>query len=701
MRQAHTREERAQLIKNLPKQPGIYRMHDHDGKLLYVGKAKNLKNRVGSYFQKNAQHTPKTRRLVQRIATVDIIITDNEHEAFILEDNLIKTHQPPYNILLKDDKRYPWICITGEAYPRVMMTRSIRRPRRGVKKTTQKSAKDTHRQPRYFGPYTNVGALYDLMKLLKKHFPTRQRKTPLFPNRPCMNYSIGTCPGPCQKLITPEAYDATLRHIELLLKGHTEPLLKRIETEMRVASEAMNFEWAARLRDRYNAIKTLLSNQQSVNLNDLTQHLDAVGMAVHDQHVSFVVLRIRYGRMIDSHTFHTQLPQEASASEAYETFLHQYYTQQPTDQLPQELLLEPIDEGSRNDSAQDFDGIIEAQYAHDNRDWLIEWLTSQQEAAEKAGTLIDPNRIITEGTSRKNTVNKALNWHSPQRGKKQHLIQLAQKNATEALEHDRIEHQQALSRDPAKALSTLKTALNLPDIPRRIECYDISHIQGHMTVASMVVFIDGRADKSQYRRFNIQQAEGKPDDFLSMHEAMTRRFGHSERYTRKRPTKTSHPWPDPNLIIIDGGKGQLSSAQKALDSLGVTVPTVSLAKRLEELFLPNHPNPILLDRDDPALYLVQQLRDEAHRFAITAHRKRRGKYSITSFLDTVSGIGPARKRHLLKEWGSFKQLSTASVAELISRGKLPQAIAQQLHAALQDNKEAPHHHPDDSHDKPS
>lgn len=660
MRQAHTQTERKELIKHLPKQPGVYRMLGKDHELLYVGKAKNIKNRVSSYFQKNAQHTPKTQRLVQHIYAVDIIVTQSEHEAFILEDNLIKTHQPPYNILLKDDKRYPWLCITGENFPRVITARQIHQRKLNKNHlTTQKTGQDKKgktkkevRKPRYYGPYTNVNALHQLLKLIRRHFPTRQRKKPLFPNRPCMNYSIGTCPAPCQKKISPADYNETLRQIELLLNGNTHALLKAIEIEMEQASQALNFEWAAKLRDRHMAITQLLSQQQTVNLNNDEQHLDVVGMASRDHLASFVIIRVRYGRVIDSHSFQSHLPPQTTQHEAYETFLHQYYTQQNTTQLPDILILEP-------------------EQPEHQRDWLCEWLTAQR--------LNEPKQ---EQLSQ-----KALQWLAPQRGKKRALLEMAQQNATEALDHYQIEHQSTLYRDPSKALHTLAKLLGLKTSPRRIECYDISHVQGHQTVASMVVFTDGRSNKNEYRRFNIQQAEGKPDDFLSMREAMSRRFSHSERFSKMKDG-VRHPWPEPDLIVIDGGKGQLSAAKNTLDELGVTLPVISLAKRLEEIFQPNQSNPLLLDRDDPALYLLQQLRDEAHRFAITSHRKRRGKAGVQSALDKVSGIGPARKQQLLTTFGSMKAIKAASVQELCEAG-LSVSIAENVHQAMNSESNKP------------
>lgn len=642
MRRAKTDTDRKELIKHLPKQPGVYRMLGDNGELLYVGKAKNLKNRVSSYFQKNAQHTPKTVRLVSNIAAVDIIVTQNEHEAFILEDNLIKTHQPPYNILLKDDKRYPWLCITGENYPRVLITRQLKRRRKSIGLSRNDT---TPFKARYYGPYTNVHALHQLVKLIRRHFPTRQRKAPLFPNRPCMNYSIGTCPGPCQKKISPEDYNETLRQIDMLLNGNTQALLKAIELEMTAASEALNFEWAAKLRDRHLAITQLLNQQQTVNLNDAEQHLDVIGMTLKDHLASFIIIRVRYGRVIDSQGFQSHLPAQTTREEAYETFLHQYYTQQEASQLPDALILEPAHVGHQ-------------------RDWLCEWLTEQRQEIPEQTRLS----------------NKTIQWNTPQRGKKRALLDLAQQNAIEALDHYKLEHQNALNRDPSKALHTLASVLNLTQPPRRIECYDISHVQGHQTVASMVVFVDGRPDKSQYRRFNIQQAEGKPDDFLSMREAMSRRFRHSERFSNK--DSIQNPWPDPDLIIIDGGKGQLSSAVDTLTELGVTIPTVSLAKRLEEVFRPNNSQPLLLGRDEPALYLLQQLRDEAHRFAITSHRKRRGKAGVQSALDKVKGIGETRKKQLLNAFGSIKAIKNADIQALCDTGKLPLPLAENLYHTL-------------------
>ncbi len=609
-------------LARLPEKPGVYRMYARiEGKkdqtrekLLYIGKAKNLKSRVRSYFQKNAQHSAKNQLMIDQIHHFDFIVTESEIEALILESNLIKQNRPPYNVLLKDDKRFPWVCITAEPYPRLLITRQ-----------THKKFK-----ARYFGPYSNAGAMYQTLKTLKKHFPLRQRKKPLFKDRPCMNYHIGTCPGPCQKKITPDEYAKTVEQVVLFLKGRTDELLQRIESDMQEASKALNYEWAGKLRDRYQAVQQVMAHQQSIHLDNPALSMDVIGLAQDDLRCHLMVLKVRQGKLIASQSHEIPLRYGTTAEEAYEAFLNQYYTEVEADDLPDELILQLIPSSGN---------------------LLAQWLDQRKQAHRPKKS---KKTIITH----------------PQLGTKKELLTMAVENARIAVEQSRLQDASQLRSDPAKALIELQEALGLPDYPSRMECYDISHIQGAYTVASMVVFIDGQPDKSEYKRFKIQSAEGKPDDFKSMNEVILRRFRHTD------------DWNTPNLLVIDGGKGQLSSAIKALKASGAeNQPIISLAKRLEEVFLPGESRPKLLPRDSAALYLLQQIRDEAHRFAITYHRKLRGQGAKKSILDGIPGIGAKRKQLLLSHFGSLSKIKSASLNALIQAG-LPAKTAETLYSTL-------------------
>lgn len=640
LKQATTPEETLRsTLKTLPKGPGIYRFYNEHHKLLYVGKAKNLKNRVSSYFNNRGRHaSTKTELLVAKIHFLETVLTKSEHEALILEDNLIKTHRPPYNIRLKDDKRYPWIILTDEDYPRLLITR--RRP--SSKKRKGKENDTAQQKAEYFGPYSDVSAMYDAVRMIRKHFPLRQRKKPLFPNRPCMNYHIGTCPGPCQQLVTEKDYNTTLDQIRLFLKGHTDTLLAELEADMATASEALNFEWAAKLRDRHQAVETALHKRQMVNLNQPDAFWDVIGVASSGQHrgnntstsatqqLVFVIWKVRHGKVIDSTTHPVECDQQTSVDEALDEFLTQVYADVLPDDLPHEIIVPtpPSDD--------------------DTRQWLGQWLAETSP-----------------------TKKSVIPISQAKRGSKKELLDRACQNADKALQLTTTDNQQAHT-----ALADLQDALGLAEPPSRIECYDISHIQGRYTVASMVVFTNGKPDKAQYRRFNIECAEGKPDDFASMHEALRRRAKHMPNNTI-RTSRNKAAWPVPDLMIIDGGKGQLSAARDAMETYGMAdVPTISLAKRLEEVFWPEESQPTLLPRDSQALFLLQQIRDEAHRFAITHHRKRRGKAATESELDGIPGLGQKRREQLIAAFPNIQAIQAARIDELISVGKLPQKVAQ-------------------------
>lgn len=601
-------------LGRLPDQPGVYRMYSAPRSaggeaLLYVGKAKNLRNRVRSYFQNPAGLAPKVAALMRQVARFDYIVTDSEVEALILEDNLIKQNRPKYNILLRDDKKFPWIGLSAEPYPRLFITR------------------EPSGRGRFFGPYVHSASMYKTLQVIRKHFPLRQRKKPLFKSRPCMNYYIGTCSGPCQQLVTPEEYAEVVRQVELFLKGKADDLLERLEAEMERASETMNFELAAKLRDRFLAVQDVVTHQK-MYYPDISVSQDIVATASDARRCAIIVLNIRRGKLIGSRPHEIMLTNQTSPEEAYNAFLTQYYQDEEVEDLPDEIILHhPIDD----------EAVFQA------------WLN------QKRG--------------------KRLTLTYPQKGIKKDLLELGVKNAKETLEQAQTQETKSHRNDPARALMELQEALRLPEFPTRMECYDISHFQGSETVASMVVFTNGVPDRKAYRRFKIQIAEGEPNDFASMHEVITRRFN--------RAIQGEAGWEEPDLVIIDGGKGQLSSAVEALEKLCVKdQPIISLAKKFEEVYFPGESRPALLPRDSTALFLLQQIRDEAHRFAITYHRTLRDKKATHSALDDIPGIGEKRKQKLMSHFGSVGKIKKASIEEIAAVPGMNASVAQKIHAAL-------------------
>ena len=576
----------AEKLKLLPDSPGVYIMKDDHGKIIYVGKAIVLKNRVRQYFQSSRNHTPKVRAMVSHIADFETIMTANEVESLILEANLIKKHRPRYNIRLKDDKSYPYVKVTvQEGFPRVFITRRVLRD-----------------GARYFGPYTNVTALRDSLKLLRRLFPLRTCRT--MPQRPCLEYHIKRCLAPCVGKVGEEDYRAMIRAALLFLEGRTDDVERELEQRMHAAAEAYHFETAARLRDQLSAVRTAAERQ---NIVTGAGDQDAIGMARSAAGVCVQIFFIRGGKMIGREHFLLRGSEEETNADILRAFLEQYYNQATF--VPREVLL-----------PQDIDDAARAT--------IESWL-----AARKGGGKV------------------AL--LSPQRGPKHDIVQMATGNAEKFLS-DEETRRSLMDEQTLGAVEELGRYLGLKHLPRRMECFDISHNQGQETVASMVVFEDGAPKKSDYRRFKIHSTEGKPDDFLSMREVTTRRYvGLAEEKL-------------PDLIIIDGGKGQLSSALEIIRHAAghKDVPVVGLAKQFELVFTEGNPDPVELPRRSQALYLIQRIRDEAHRFAITFHRKLRGKRNLVSVLDHIVGIGPKRRQSLRAHFGSLEKIKEASVEEL-------------------------------------
>ena len=578
----------AEKLKLLPDSPGVYLMKDARGKIIYVGKAIVLKNRVRQYFQSSRNQAPKVRAMVSHIADFETIMTANEVESLILEANLIKKHRPRYNIRLKDDKSYPYVKVTvQEEYPRVFITRRVLRD-----------------GARYFGPYTNVTALRDSLKLLKRLFPLRTCRT--MPDRPCLEYHIKRCLAPCVGKVTEEDYRSMIRAVLLFLEGRTDDVERELEHRMQLAAEAYHFETAARLRDQLTAVRKAAERQ---NIVTGAGDQDAIGMARSAAGVCVQIFFIRGGKMIGREHFLLRGSEEESDADILRAFLEQYYNQATF--VPREVLLpHTIDAVGQE--------IIER--------WLAE---------KKGGGKV---ALLT-----------------PQRGTKRDIVVMATGNAEKFLADEETRRSLA-DEQTLGAVEELGRYLGLKRPPYRMECFDISHNQGQETVASMVVFEGGMPKKSDYRRFKIRSAEGKPDDFLSMREVTTRRY-------------VGLPEDElPDLIIIDGGKGQLSSALEIIrnEAGHKDVPVVGLAKQFELVFTEGNSEPVELPRRSQSLYLIQRIRDEAHRFAITFHRKLRGKRNLVSVLDHIVGVGPKRRQALWAHFGTLDKIKAASVDELAS-----------------------------------
>ena len=544
----------SEKLKVLPSLPGCYIYYDKDGEIIYVGKAKFLKRRVMSYF--NRKHdSVKLNVMVPQIVNLDYIITNSEAEALILESHLIKKHQPKYNILLKDDKKYPYFLITDEDYPRIVVARKRNKnPLKG----------------RYIGPYTDVRAMHSMLDFLKKTFPLKQCKTPKFKTRPCLYYQIGRCLGPCQNLTTKEEYQKLINQVVMFLQGKQTEVIEQLKAQIQTYSDKMEYEKAAKLRDSFYDLQKSLERQKVVYEN--TKMNEDVISFVYERGIFVVViLNVREGRLIDKKDF-VYFMSDEPVKEFFGTFFQEYYN---------------------NLSAEYPDKIVSKELQQmGNKELYQDWLE-----------ILSKKKIkISYGKSKQGRA----------------LQELADKNAKVALNNARLKQMSKINADFNDVGAYLAEKLGLKNFPHRMECYDISHIQGTNTVASMVVFINGLSKKSAYKKFKIKSAEGKPDDFLSMQEVLTRRL---KRLGEKG-------WEKPDLIIIDGGKGQLSSVMEiAADKLN-GIDVISLAKREEEVFLPDRGDSILLPRDSQALFLIQRIRDEAHRFAITYHRKLRGKTSL-------------------------------------------------------------------------
>ncbi len=603
-------------IANLPDSPGCYLMKS-EGEIIYVGKAVNLKNRVSQYFHYSAQHTPKVRAMVEKIDDFDIILVDGEMEAFALECNLIKLHMPHYNILLKDDKAYPYIRVNlAEDFPLVDLAR--RQEKDGAK---------------YFGPYQGSTVVREVLDAVRMVFPIRVCRhaiNPDKPRRPCVHHQVGQCPAPCAGLISKEKYRRTIDGVIDFLNGKYAPVLTELKDRMMEASREMNYERAALYRDRIRAVEAVMQKQKAISTAQADQ--DIIAVLPHEADAMVQLMFVRSGRMIGSERFTLEGAGDEELGEILTQFMLQYYGPEITP--PREILLSATPP------------------EHD----VIEQLLTEQHGAR--------TYILT-----------------PRRGEKLKLVNMALKNLKD--EAKKLDRKNANSRArTVGALETLQELLDLPTLPRRIEGYDISNTQGALSVASEVVMVDGVSANKEYRRYRIKTVEGA-NDFASMYEVITRRLSHGldELAERKEqgldPQGGKFSWL-PDLILVDGGRGQLAAAQEAMQAQGLNIPMVGLAKRIEEIVLPDEEESLLLDRHSPALHVLQRVRDESHRFAIIHHRALRGKASIASRLDGIPGVGDKRKKAILKHFRTVEALKAATAEEIGQVPGVPEKVAESV-----------------------
>lgn len=572
-------------VRNLTIQPGVYLWKNDRGQIIYVGKAVNLRNRVRSYVRHDAKRAPKVTAMMSHAADVETIVVANEMEALILENTLIKKHRPRYNIMLRDDKTYPYIKVTvQEDYPRVFMTRRVHRD-----------------GARYFGPFADAGAVHRVLKLIQRAFRIRSCRT-MQADRPCLQYHLHHCDAPCVHYITKGEYGKLVEQAVDILEGRDTGVVRRLQEQMEAAAEDMEFEKAAMYRDQITAVKVIQEQQNITTVGG--GDMDVLGFAGDAGQTCVQIYTIRQGRLMGRETFSLENSADETAAALTSAVLDQYYVDGVF--VPKEIVVSAVED--------------------------------------------------KEDYERRLTLQKGQNVALviPQRGIKKKLLTMAEDNARVLLEQRRLQWQHDTDKTSG-AVEALARVLDLPRLPERMECFDISHTQGIETVASMVVFEHGRPAKQEYRRFKLKTVQGKPDDFKSMAEIMGRRYGERD-------------WPAPDLIVIDGGKGQLHAALPIIREAGCEAPVISLAKRIEEVFVEGRSDSIILSHHTPELQLLQAIRDEAHRFAITYHRSLRGKRNLVSILDHIEGIGPKRRKAL---WGAFKNLDAMKAATVEELAAVP------------------------------
>jgi len=666
----------AQTLAQTPDSPGVYMMLDKNGDVLYIGKAVSLRNRVRSYFQESAAHHVRTQAMVERVVDVRTVVVTNEVEALILEANLIKRYQPPYNVRLRDDKRYPYLKVTNEPFPRVLFTRVVKND-----------------GARYFGPYTNAHGLRELIELVRLVFPLRTCPEPIDGRRrrPCLQYHIKRCLAPCVGYQNEDDYDRMIEEVVLFLEGKQESLLWRLQREMVTSAETYNFESAARLRDRIVAVRRVTEAQQVVWRSRID--MDLLGLARAQGQACVQVFMVRAGKLLAQEHFILDGVADQPDSELFSEFLKQFYT-------------------ARTAGAPEPPGISPLASVRTPRgvEAPVPLPRANAKALRTAASAI-PKEILVQATPPDNSVIEA--WLTeykgarvrvllPQRGERARYLKLVQKNAEQNLKAF-LAHQEVQETAQAQSLTELADALELPEPPHRIECYDISNIQGSNAVSSMVVFVEGRAKKSDYRKFKIQYDKG-PNDFAMMQETLRRRLRYLRTKTdidvAKRDGEVTRETTQtklvdelarkekfnkkPDLLLIDGGKGQLSAVMEVLEEMDMTGLSVAgLAKEHEWLYVPGQSEPIVLPPNSAALHLVMRVRDEAHRFAVTYHRQRRGKEMTRSAVDALAGVGPVRKKRLLTAFGSAAGIRRASVDEIAAVNGMTPALASRVKAALE------------------
>ena len=605
----------------MPDAPGSYQFRDAEGRVLYVGKAKSLRNRLGSYFGRRETMANRTAQMLDEATTVEWIQVANELEALMLEFNLIQEHRPRFNVDLKDDKSYPFLAVTvGDEWPRPMVTRGKRR--RGVK---------------YFGPYGHAGAIRETLDLLLRTFPARTCTDSKFAThqrmgKPCLLFHIEKCSGPCVGEVTREDYDGIVKGLLRFLDGDTDEVVDRLKREMAEASADLEFEAAARLRDRLASVQKVLEKQTMVAARD--EDLDVIGLAGDDLEAAAQVFYVRRGRVVGRKGFVVDRADDLDSGQLVAEVVAAHYRSDPPRGIPREVLVPHEPEG----------GAL-----------LAEWLAVERGAP--------------------------VTIRVPKRGDRRSLLETVTRNAEEEFVRHRLKRA-ADHNTRARALSELQEALGLPEAPLRIECYDMSHLQGTDYVGSMVVMEDGLPRTSEYRRFKIRQVDGN-DDYAAMAEVLTRRLTafleEQALPVEERPGRFSYP---PQLLLVDGGKGQLGVAERVVAELGLAdrIPVASLAKQLEEVVRPGSSEPVKLERGSEGLYLLQRIRDESHRFAIDYHRRLRSKRMTGSVLDGIPGLGPTRRKRLVAAFGGVRAVQRAPLEDLVALSWLPDAVGEAVFA---------------------
>ena len=605
-------------LKEIPTEAGVYFMRGSNGDILYIGKSKKLRSRVRSYFRDSQQLSDRIAMMVRQVVEIEFIVTDTEAEALALEANLIKQYQPYYNVLLKDDKKYPYVCITwSEDYPRIFITR---------KRKLGKA------QDRYYGPYVDTRLLRYTLHIIKRVFPLRQRRQPLFKDRPCLNYDLGRCPGVCQGLVSPEEYRQIMQKVAMIFQGRTDELASKLQSQMEKASEELNFEQAAQLRDQIKALIALNADQK-VSLPDDTVSRDAIALVANDEYCCIQLFQIRAGKLVGRLGFFTE-SKSGTPGAILQRVLEEHYTTVEPVEIPTEIL---------------------AQHKLPEAEILTQWLT--QTKGRKVSVVV------------------------PQRQTKAELIEMVERNANYELART-----QRYRDYNNQALQDLATILDLPDLPKRIEGYDISHIQGSNAVASQVVFIEGVAANQHYRHYKIKNPTvtiGHSDDFASMAEVIRRRF---RKYTTSPPLLPGEGRIErgddfPDVVMIDGGKGQLSAVVEVLQEMNLLeeLRVVSLAKKREEIFLPGESEPLTTEAEQPGVQLLRRVRDEAHRFAVSFHRQQRLKQGRRSRLEEIPGLGFQRQKQLLAHFHSIDYIREASVTQLTEVSGIGNSLAQEIY----------------------